>query len=348
MTGKQKSYWHTPPSRGACCFAHLGYVLFKSDDEEGRVLVSHVADPAIRGGEPFWKLLKLSTTDIATLRAALAEGHTCWLVSDLGVGFISARYDLWSGYFLYIHIHDDPSAVRRLLYRRQVSSAVIQPPPLGGMRTTSAPSEKDEAVLRRLEQSLAYIDGVQVMSHKQVPDGRLSITEISTWISSVASFIGCSLGWRVGDASTLEGNASVGDEVSCPSPRLVEGMILYWICLFHRLFPEEEMICTVSPCACHGETVLRAALHVVASEKKMTQKLLDTEGLFSDMNHMIYKGELCGVRITATADDVPAKAGEPQKCLTAELCFFQNPARNPPSGLKNPPLFSYDDLGNAN
>ena len=104
MTDKQKSYWHTPPFTGACCFEQLGYVLFRSDDTEGCVLASHVADPSVHVGDSFWKRLKLSLEEIATLRTTLADGHACWLITELGVGFISARYDLWAGYFLYVHL----------------------------------------------------------------------------------------------------------------------------------------------------------------------------------------------------------------------------------------------------
>lgn len=327
-------------------------MLFRSDDTSGCVLVSHVADPSIRRGDPFWKLLKLTPVDIATLRTALADGHTCWLVSALGVGFISARYDLWTGYFLYVHIHDHPPAVRRLLYRGRALSSVIQPSPLGGMRTTSVSDVKDEAVLKRLQPSLAYIDLAQMITDRQASEGFLSLDDIRSWIASVATFIDVHM--KALSVVSEEAGLMGSDTVSCPAPRLVEGMILYWLCLFHRLFPDEEIRYTVSPYLYNGEAVLRATLDIITDEKQMKERLLGNELIFADINHMIYKGELCGVRITVTADELPVlieapkgTAPERRQRLTADLLFFKNPAKSPPSGLKNDPRFSYDDQQDA-
>ncbi len=180
--------------------------------------------------------------------------------------------------------------------------------------------------------------------------GYLSLTDIRLWLSRVAAFIDCAVQLRVGSSPYGEAEMPACDAVSCHAPRLVEGMLLYWLCLFHRLFPREEIICTISPYLYNGEAVLRATFDVITDQKQLKERLLGNELIFSDMNHMTYKGELCGVRITVTSDEMPAPSVNPKETspvprqhLRADLLFFKNPAKSPPSGLKNQPNFSYDD-----
>lgn len=328
MKQNAKAYWQTLPAEGTYPSTHLGYVLFAGDDEEGRVLASRVADPTLCRGESFYHRLALSVEEITEVRAALSSGETCLLVSALGVGLLSARYDLWAGFFVYIHIHEDPKALRRLFCHESLIPKNVLPSPLGGLRSRSSPTAEDAPVLIRLRGSLADLTASKSACLSGAADSPLPLSAVRELILAVARLSGGEWTLTAGDGEE--------ETVLCPAPRMAEAMCVYWTCLMASVSANGRAACHIKACqraegrspAIRWETTVDRGLLSGDTEESVH--------LLRDMDHMAYRAELNGARVSLTASE------SPDGCLlTAELTLEKNPAKDPPPSLKTRPKLKF-------
>ena len=105
----------------------FGYAIFKEKDEEGIIITTNMAHKKFRRGEDFWKALKLPIAKQRTIRAASWDSGAYLIISGLGVGVLFTHYEMWSGYRVYLHLHDDPLALKAMLKKTSTFGRTAAP-----------------------------------------------------------------------------------------------------------------------------------------------------------------------------------------------------------------------------
>ncbi len=333
-------FWQTPPEKGIDKFDYVGCVIFNGDVESGEVLWSRVADPTLETGENFWHRLALSPDDIRRLRLSLSRGEACWLISPLGVGILSARYDVWMGTMVYLHIHDHPKALRRLLYRGYVAFSGILPPPLGGLRTHTRPEVGDELVAKRCGMAISEIELLRSHSLSENAREGIPLCRICRLFESMAS--------RAGVFLTFDGEDFMGEEmpVMCLVPRMMEFCTFFCMTMLGDVSRDRKVHGDISLLTTPEGVVPNITLHTLTESSTLRKR--SESAWFDTVDHVLCQAEINGVYIrlaTDVCDDMPLSVGdEAQLFLRTELTFSEDPAKHPPAGLKNKQHLIFDEI----
>ncbi|MBE6559034.1 MAG: hypothetical protein E7661_08540 [Ruminococcaceae bacterium] len=347
---KQTAIWHQPLTADPHDFGHLGYVLFRSSAEEGRILHARVADPTVTKGENFWKRLGLSRKEITCLHETLSRGGACWLVSALGVGILCGRYDLWLGTYLYIHFHDDPKALRRLIYYECPDLDGVAASPLGGMRTRKRPDEWDEPVRRRLTEACALLNTLRETSLRKVNGAALTLGDLWHFLTVLPAFVGVPASFHPEASFELLGKGAKWQReedtvIDCPAPYLWEASLLYWLGMLRETADGREIQCGISISEAEDHPCVGVILQVVTDIRFLTNTASDQGLRLSEIEEIRGLQELNGVQVSITCDPMPDRegtlAGEMPVLLSVSLLFSKHPARQPLPWLKTKPTLDY-------
>ena len=108
----------------------ISCIVFRDDDRSGRIIATNVPYPYAKVGDSFWRLTELSPAKTDKLRAALDVPQGVWMVSSLGIGVLFSHFYDWLGFYVYLHIHDDPDIIRAFVLNG-ASDRGILPCPYG-------------------------------------------------------------------------------------------------------------------------------------------------------------------------------------------------------------------------
>lgn len=340
MGKKIEALWQTPPREGETRYDYLGYVVFNSNHEGGEVLTARVGDPSVEIGENFWRRLGLSPSEICRLHDGLLQGGACWVISRLGVGILCAGYDVWMGVLIYLHIHDDPKALRRLIYRGRVTLSGILPPPLGGLRTHTVADAQDDAVAQRFQIALGRILALRELSLPFDARKGISLLRLHELLESMARLTGCSLSLALEEVPKAHEREAVLPQVMCPAPRMTETILFFWLCMLGRDLERGTVVGKISVQAVADGWVPRVTLQVYVPKRKL-QLMVESPWLMA-VDHFICRAEINGVATDMTTEPgAPSEACETM-CLRVGLVFGRDPAKDPPAGLKNGLALVYD------
>ncbi len=317
-----------PKVRGMNC------VLFCSDDEEGRILCFS-EDMRVRVKPTgFWACLSLSREGEEQLRAVLACGGTCWVVSPLGVGLISGRYDLWTGTYLYLHVSDHPETLGAAWQDGETRWPVVTD---GSMRSLIKKGQAcDAAVYEAFQETLAELRQLDTSgSVKHCVEG-ISETQLDAFASAVARLWGC--------AVSLE-TKTHGKDLPCHAPLLLEGLLFCYISMANALSEDGRVMLRAATVERGGEEVLVVTVETKTDRHRLLSSANDAPRWLFEWEHLSYKGEINGVRICQMADELPKdEKNSLDLCLlTFEMTFAKHPAKDPPGAFKAKPKLSYDE-----
>lgn len=319
----------------------LCYVAFSSEDEKGSVLVSNAQDPTLVRGESFWSRMRLTSDEVQKLKMLMVDERASWMVTDLGIGILSPAFVPSLGMYFYIHLREDPQAVRRLLYRRHMVTQYMRlsPPPLGGIKTHMHPLEEDEALYQRLCVILDYIEKYFKI---HIPSDKLCALEnLERFLGYTLSLTRCDT--EICYPSYEDGSCvSPWDSVLCTTPTAAKAIIYYWMGLMDEISNGGKIFCDLSPISLEDRR-LRLALKTRVSCDAFQMPHRHNQCRLDEMNAMIRKSEAQGIQSTLTLNRVPRNSSEDEALeLKAVFCFKAPPAQTVTEDLRAPLGFLYD------
>ncbi len=340
MNKEIKTYWQTFRG-GEDPIESLCYVAFSSEDEKGSVLVSNVHDPTLVRGESFWERMRLTPDEVQKLRSLTVDDRACWMVTDLGIGILSSAFVPCLGMYFYVHINEEPQAVRRLLYRRHMVTKYMRlsPPPLGGIKTHMHPMEEDEALYQRLCEILDYTE--QYFKIHIPSDKFCALETVEHFLRYTVSLTRCraELCYPLYDDGT---RVSPKDLVLCTTPTAARAIIYYWTGLMDEISSGGTICCDLSPISAEDRR-LRLVLRTLVSPDVFKMSHRHNQRRLDEMNGMIRKGETQGIQSTLTLNRVQSGACENDTLeLKAVFCFKAPPAPTSTEELRAPLGFLYD------
>ena len=339
MNKEIKAYWQAFGG-GKDPLESLCYVVFSGEDEKGSVLVSNTQDPTLVRGESFWARMRLTSDEVQKLKTLMVDERAFWMVTDLGIGILFPAFVPSLGMYFYVHLREDPLAVRRLLYRRHMVTQYMRlsPPPFGGIRTHMHPQEEDEALYQRL---CVILDYVEKYFKIHIPSDKLCALEI------LERFLGYTLSLTRCDAElcypSYEGGSCVSpwDPVLCTTPMTAQAIIYYWMGLMDEISNGSKIFCELSPIS-EEDRRLRLALRTRVSYDAFQISHRHNQCRLEEMNAMIRKSEVQGIQSTLTLNRIPCGADGEALELKAVFCFKAPPAPSVPEELRAPLGFLYD------
>ncbi len=343
MTKINNAVWQAPPENSATETSYLGFVLFRGDENHGGVLFSRVADPSLKPGEKFWSRLGFSVEDKQKLLDLMLENDAVWVLSKLGVGIIYRRFHLWTGYYLYIHFHDEPKALFTLLRERVVPRCAPVMAVHGVPKRTEGPW--DEPTMTRFSRHVDHLRSMKNTLESPHETEVLYLSDIIRLASDIALFMGFSLDI---ETETEETSFMPGHYA-----RLAEGMLLYWLCATLMLSVNDRVGMKADILSRGRDRVLKLALTTVVDREALLEMTPLRYQLFMAYDHMDYKGSISGVETQWTADELAD--GEPlsqEKAkdggrryvrLTFHVDFVRDPFRDASPAFKVKSLLVYDE-----
>ena len=319
----------SPGARGMSC------VLFCSDDENGRILCSSEDLRARIRSVGFWACLSLSGESEEQLREALARGGACWVVSPLGVGLISGRYDLWTGTYLYLHVSDHPETLGAAWSKGEIRWPVVTN---GSMRSLVKKGQAcDTAIYDAFQETLAELRGLEPSDKVKPHVEGVSVAQLNAFIASMARL------W--GYTASLEAPPH-GRALPCHAPLLLEGLLLCYISMAGDMAEDGRVMLRAATIERGGEEVLAVTVEARTDRHRLLSSSHDAHRLLWGWEHLSYKGEVNGVQIHLMVDELPKdEENAPDLCLTTfELIFAKHPAKDPPGAFKTKPELLYDDV----
>lgn len=340
MNKEIKAYWQTFHG-GDDPLESLCYVAFSSEDEKGSVLVSNAQDPTLVRGESFWARMHLTSDEVQKLKTLMLHERASWMVTDLGIGILSPAFVPSLGMYFYVHLKEDPLAVRRLLYRRHMVTKYMRlsPPPLGGIRTHMHPLEEDEALYQRL---CVILDSSEKYFKLHIPsDHFCSLETLERFFDYTASLTRCHT--EVCYPLQEDGSCvSPKDPVLCTTPTLAQALIYYWMGLMDEISNGGKIFYDLSPISLEDRR-LRLALRTRVSYDAFQMPHRHNQCRLEEMNAMIRKSEAQGIQSTLTLNRVPRSLCDAESLeLKAVFCFKAPPASVVAEELRAPLGFLYD------
>lgn len=343
MKKTEGSVWHKRPEGANENEGYLGFVFFRSDEYNGGVLYSRVADPTLRLGENFWLRLGVSMEERHKLRELMFETDAVWLLSKLGVGLLYKRYDLWTGYYLYVHFHDDPQALGALLSRGRL----LTYSPLMAVHGLRKKTEGicDEMTATRFLKSLERVQAMKRRLEKPHEGNLLYVEELYGIADAAAELAGFSLVLEYGD----------GDLSSMPGhyARLAEGLLLYWLGVASMLSVDGRVKMAGKVAANGRDQTLILGFETVVNREELLELTPKRYQLFLNYDHMAYKSEISGVRTYWTADelseeepmsrDIAADGQSRYLKLTFHVSLEKDPFRDAAPAFKVKSPLIYDE-----
>ena len=324
----------------------LCHVVFSSEDQQGSVLTSNAPDPTLTRGESFWARMKLTDEDVEKLRELLSCQSACWMVTDLGVGILYSAHAASLGVYIYIHLIEDPLAVRRLLYRRHMVAKCMRlsPPPLGGIKTHMHPVEEDEALYERLCCILDYISREDVL---RMPSDRLLPLRVAENIlQEVVRLTRCHIETSYPPMESGI-SSSPQESVLCTTPLAAVGLICYWTGVMDEISDGGKVFCELSPISWDDRRLQMVFKTLVLPESFEASRLRNRERL-EEMHRMIRKSDALGIQSTLTLNRIKPESPDDRSDksdfleLKATFRFKAPPAPMPAAELHSALQFLYD------
>lgn len=325
------SLWRHPAEHTENIMDNVSCVLFHGSDSVGTVLASTARDARIAVGTPFGQCLSLSKEDMACLQEARERRIPVWIRTPMGVGIIGTHLFGRTGACLYLHMHDDPDRLCRLINRGTVGAHIPAAPSVRASAVSIRLGQKDVEACHRMNAILNTLSDMKSRS-PQILRGRSSLLhsrELYALLIRTSVLSDCRLNM---DASEVE---RVG-VFPCYAPDLLEGLLLYWMTLLRSLSVDHIVTCHMDHVDGREGYPLYLTLGATIAAESPAYGRLPTGKLIYGMDHMIRAGDMGGVVTVVNADEpyLPADASGVQRELKVHLWFLEDPTADPPEGLK--------------
>lgn len=218
--------WTNPNGEKPAAEHHLSYALFTTNEDVGYILAAHTPErERLATADHLIDRLVLPLDERQFLRDHLHGQAPRFILSKLGLGILSKRYDLHAGIGIYWHIHGSPEAAARLVNYGAIGAE--------GPTTFSVSDRVREKGSRVLTRDMPTFDAlsdawgvVRAFEHGLLPvneDSLLDVDDLRRVIERFADLAGCRV--RVETA----GGGSLVRRVKCYRPLMLEAMLLYLV-----------------------------------------------------------------------------------------------------------------------
>ncbi len=169
----------------------FGYAIFQEKDEQGILITSNIPHKKFQKGEDFWKALKLPIAEQRMIRSACASSGVYLIFSSLGVGFLSTQYEMWAGYRIYVHLHEDPLVLKNTLGRMKHTLLLWQDV-LSREASDEQPTEAEEPDFDA-DLALILVDTEKMMTDAYLPceDRAEKGIKIPEFVEMVSKLLDC-------------------------------------------------------------------------------------------------------------------------------------------------------------
>lgn len=336
--------WRDPDSEISTAFHHLSFTLFRTDLAFGTVVSARVPEAgALAVGDHLPAKLGLSDEAIQYLNRTDTDQPPMFVLTSLGLGILSKKYDRCAGLGLYFHVHCHPESGARLLNNGAFGS------PDGGMFLVEARvSAVTGPVTRSDERSYAaLLDAWQTVNAGRdlLPATRdeVWVEDIRAAIEAMADFVGCEITFAADSEWGASENHGIGNlsasqsvrRVKCYRPLLLEAMLLYLLTEIRHLSLTRGATCTIGSSDGGEAMPLAMALRYRLDVRIPQTELLLVSNHRTHMGHVADFGGLClqTSLLPAWESGVPDLSQEREEQeITLEWLF--DPAVLPSSDLK--------------